>query len=73
MKTILCFDKDRADGLVWSIRHGNRWMNFKHVITNVPLQTVYKGADARQPKAYLQTEEPVIIHEANGSAWIVSA
>jgi hypothetical protein len=71
--TILCFDAHREDGLVWSVRQGNKWLNFKTVIVTVPMATVYKGKDAIQPKAYLQTVEPVIIHEANGSAWIVAA
>lgn len=71
--TILCFDEHRDDGLVWSIRHGNKWHNYREVVSNVPLHTVYKGKDAKQPKAYLQTDEPVILHEAGQSVWIVSA
>ena len=43
------------------------------VTVNVPMQTAYKGAEARQPRAYLQTDAPVIIHEAAESAWIVEA
>jgi len=73
MMTILCFDNHREDGLVWSVRRGGQWFNFSTVTVTVPTKTVYRGAEAQQPKAYLQIDEPVAIIQSGSSAWIVPA
>lgn len=50
----LCFEADAPDGLVWGLRIGRRWHRAAHlVIDGVTLETVYRGLDARQPRAYL--------------------
>lgn len=51
---ILCFDAHRCDGLVWSVKQRNKWVSAKTVVVNVPIQTVYRGPDARQPKAFME-------------------
>ena len=50
----LCFDHHATDGKVWAIRAGNTWHRVAHVITRIPMQTVYRGPKAAQPNAYLR-------------------
>lgn len=58
----LCFEAHKADGNVWSVWHGNRWHEAAHVICDgVLLETVYRGKEARQPKAYLTTRQAVTV------------
>jgi hypothetical protein len=54
-KVWLCVDRfDAKDGYVWAIRAGNRWFTAKHVKQQIPMETVFRGRHARQPKAYLR-------------------
>lgn len=53
MRLWLCFDAHRTDNQVWAIRHGNQWHRAKSVDARIPMQTVYRGPQAKQPKAYL--------------------
>ena len=50
---VLCFEAHRKDGRVWAVRQGRVWRLTKMVEVQVPTSTVYRGAKARQPKAYL--------------------
>lgn len=51
---LLCFDAHRADRKVWSVRVGARgWRCAEFVQVRVPVETHYRGQDARQPRAYL--------------------
>ncbi len=50
---LLCFDNHATDGKVWAVRTKGVWRRFKTVRTNVPMATVYRGREARQPRAFL--------------------
>lgn len=50
----LCYEASRSDGRVWAVKVGRRWRLASHVrCEGVTLETVYKGLNARQPRAYL--------------------
>jgi hypothetical protein len=54
-KFLLCIDRlDKADGKVWAVKVGSRWFLAHTVHVWVDVVTVFKGAKARQPKAYLE-------------------
>lgn len=59
--TLVCFDAHRKDGLVWSINHRGKWLNFSHVAIRCPMDSDYKGPNANQPLAYFYTDEPVTV------------
>lgn len=51
---LLCVeDLNRSDGKVWAVQVKGRWQFARTVWLNIPLVTVFKGAKARQPKAFL--------------------
>ncbi len=50
----LCFDHHATDGKVWAIREGNTWRRAKAIDCRIPLETVYRGPKAQQPRAYLK-------------------
>ncbi len=53
-KVILCVNRfDAADGHIWLVRSGRRWLTAKIVNIGIEMETVFKGQHARQPKAYL--------------------
>ncbi len=57
----ICYEASRADGLVWAIRHGRRWLNAAHVDTlNMDWQTVYRPRGP-QPKAYLRGQARSVV------------
>lgn len=58
---ILCFESHAEDGKVWAIRTKGKWIRVTHVLCGVPVETVYRGSNARQPKAYLVGEGHVIV------------
>lgn len=53
---LICFEAHnrRKNGRVWAVKQGSRWRMAREVSILVPTLTVYKGADAKEPKAYLQ-------------------
>lgn len=51
---ILCFEAHRKDGRVWAVRQEGSWRLSREVDVLVPMNTVYRGPSARQPKAYLE-------------------
>ena len=51
---LLCYEATRADGQVWAIRTNRRWTLVHEVFVDVPVKTVFKGAHAKQPRAYLE-------------------
>lgn len=59
--TIVCFEAHAKDGRVWAIRHRGRWLRTAYVSVEAPTETVYRGKDARQPKAFLQCRGPVVV------------
>ena len=56
MKLWLCFDHHGRDGKVWAVREGNTWHRLRHVRVMLPMETVYRGPQSQQPKAYLVAE-----------------
>lgn len=48
------FDASRFAGDIWTIRQHNRNCYVKRVVCEVPLVTIYRGHEARQPRAYLK-------------------
>lgn len=52
--TILCFEAHARDGRVWALRHRGKWTRAKQLICTAPIYSVYKGKDARQPKAFFR-------------------
>lgn len=53
-KFILCIDRFAALGArVWAVLLNGSWTMHKRVDADVPMTTVFKGVNARQPKAYL--------------------
>lgn len=69
---IYCIDTfARADGKVWCVRTGGKWINCTKVICMVPTYTEFRGAMARQPKALVRGFQPAYITEkADGSVVI---
>lgn len=52
---LLCIDRlDKADGRVWAVKIGAKWFTAHTVHVWVDVETVFKGKNARQPKAYLE-------------------
>ncbi len=52
---ILCFERRHAPkGRVWAVKQGRRWRLAAEVVVQVPVETVFRGPDAKQPIAYLQ-------------------
>jgi hypothetical protein len=51
---VLCFEAHRKDGRVWAVRQGRGWRLTRAVDVLVPTNTVYRGPQARQPRAYLE-------------------
>lgn len=56
----ICFDNHAADGRVWAIREGRKWHRAAYVEIQIPVQSVYRGAHARQPRAYFRAEGVVV-------------
>ena len=51
---VVCVDRfDAPQGRIWAVRDGHQWLTAKCVRILIEMQTVFKGIDARQPKAYL--------------------
>lgn len=59
----LSFDSHASDGQVWSIRAGRTWHRAADVRIHIPMQTVYKGPQAKQPKAYLKGQGTCAIRQ----------
>jgi hypothetical protein len=54
-KIILCVDRlDAKDGMVWAVRTGGKWFSARTVHVLTDMETVFRGRDAMQPKAYLE-------------------
>lgn len=53
-KIVLCVDRfDAKDGRVWAVRTGRQWLTAHTVHVWIDMETVFRGKDAIQPKAYL--------------------
>jgi uncharacterized protein involved in exopolysaccharide biosynthesis len=66
---LLCVDRlDRADGRVWAVVWRGRWRVATAVHVTVPVATVFKGAQALQPKAYLTGVG--VVRRKQGALWI---
>mgnify|MGYP003348396490 FL=1 len=50
----VCFDNHADDGLVWAVREGNVWHRGAEVDIRIPLESVYRGPRAPQPRAYFR-------------------
>lgn len=44
----------RKDPDIWTVHMSDRCIQIKKVIIKCPLESVYKGPDARQPRAYFK-------------------
>ncbi len=58
----------RGDPDVWTVHRSDRCMQVKKIVVQVPVETVYKGAQAPQPRAFFRGKGVVRI--ANGIAYI---
>jgi hypothetical protein len=66
---LLCVDRlDRADARVWAVVWRGRWRVATAVHVAVPVQTVFKGVRACQPKAYLTGVG--VVRRAKQALWI---
>ena len=53
-KIWLCVDRfDAPDGKVWAVRDGRRWCSARTVKIDIVMETIFRGKEAMQPKAYL--------------------
>jgi uncharacterized membrane protein len=66
------FESHSRDRRVWSIRAGNRWYRCKTVNIQIPMQTVYRGRQASQPKAYLRGRGRLLVLPGSGVAHLVA-
>ncbi len=72
-KVILCVDRfDAEGGRVWAVRSGSRWFTAKTVHVFVDMETVFRGQDSRQPKAYLEGFG-VVREDGHGTITIAAA
>ena len=54
-KVIVCIDRfDAKDGRIWAVRTRGKWFTARRVQIGIAMETVFRGRDAMQPKAYLQ-------------------
>lgn len=56
MKVWICFEQHAHDGRVWSVRFRGKWHTTKSVTIDAlraDITTVYRGPNARQPRAYI--------------------
>ena len=57
----------RQDGLVWAVWHGESWHLAPSVTAHgITWETVYLGTEPREadePKAYLASEQPVMLQQ----------
>jgi len=49
---VLCFENHAKDGKVWALKTRGRWSRWATVRVSVPIDSTYRGKEARQPKAY---------------------
>lgn len=49
----VCFEAHVKNRRVWAVKQGRTWRTARSVSIQVPTSTVYKGAEARQPRAYM--------------------
>ena len=56
----VCFDNHADDGQVWAVREGNVWHRAAQIDIQIPLSSVYKGANAPQPRAYFRGSGKVV-------------
>ena len=49
-------------GRVWAVQTGGKYLIAKAINVLVPVETVFKGPDAKQPKAYLKGKGVVRKH-----------
>lgn len=53
-KVWLCIDRfDAPNGHIWAVRDGRRWLTARTVHIDIAMETIYRGMEAQQPKAYL--------------------
>ncbi len=53
-RVLVCVDRfDAPDGRIWAVRAGRQWLTAHTVHLRVAMDTIFRGAHARQPKAYL--------------------
>lgn len=72
-KVILCIDRfDAEHRRVWAVRSGNRWLTAHTVHVFIDMETVFRGIDSRQPKAYLEGFG-VVREDGHGTVTIATA
>lgn len=72
-KVIVCIDRfDAKGGRVWAVRTGRTWITAKTVHVWIDMETVFKGRNARQPKAYLEGYG-VVRSDGHGTVTIANA
>ena len=45
---------NEGDARVWAVKQGKRWRVCGDVVVRVPVETVFVGKDAAEPRAYLR-------------------
>ena len=50
-------------GLVWALSYGSRYFVLKQIDCRVPVVTVFRGVDAKQPRAFLTGVGQITINE----------
>lgn len=53
----------RGDPDVWTVHLSDQCIQTKHVDCRVRIETVYRGATARQPRAYFKGKGRVIVRD----------
>lgn len=72
-KVILCIDRfDAEGGRVWAVRCGNKWLTAHTVHVWIDMETVFRGIESRQPKAYLEGFG-VVREDGHGTVTIANA
>lgn len=68
---LVCFEDHAPDGLVWAIKEGRQWSRHRYILISVMLESVYRGKNARQPKAYFRPRAGAYVERyEDGSAWV---
>lgn len=47
---------------IWTVHHRGQCIPATKVTINVPVETIYKGTSARQPRAYFKGRGEVTLH-----------
>jgi len=70
-KFLLCFERTNAkDDYAWSVKVDGKWISGKKVFLGPCAETEWKGARAKQPRAFIHGECRRVKHGAEGYIYI---